>query len=70
MTCCTSNVNPPTRFRGYDGTQLTSSLSETIALHVLSQESAQDTKVAEDDNSELRALRSFVATVNPEEPDD
>src|SRR5262245_4649659 len=21
MTCCTSNVNQPTRFRGYDGTQ-------------------------------------------------
>ena len=21
MTCCTSNVNPPTRFRGYDGTE-------------------------------------------------
>ncbi len=56
-----------TRFRGYDGTPLTSSLWETIALHVFSQERAKHTKVMHDDNSELRAVRCFVATVNPEE---
>ena len=62
-------ISLDTRFRGYDGTQVTSSC-ETIALHVFSKERAQDTKVADDDTSEICALRSFVATVNPEEPND
>ena len=35
-------ISLDTRFRGYDGTQVTSSLWETIALHVFSKE---DTKV-------------------------
>jgi hypothetical protein len=31
-------ISLDTRFRGYDGTQVTSSLWETIALHVFSKE--------------------------------
>ena len=63
-------ISLDTRFRECDGIPLNSSFCQTIALHVLSKESAQVTKVADDDDSEVRALRSFAATVNPEEPDD
>jgi hypothetical protein len=63
-------ISLDTRFRECDGIPLTSSFCQTIALHVLSQESAKNTKVAQDDNSELRARRSFVEIVNPEEPGD
>ena len=50
-------ISLDTRFRGYDGTQVTSSLWETIALHVFSKEITKDTKVSDNYHSELRALR-------------
>ena len=63
-------ISLDTRFRECDGIPLTSSFCQTIALHVFSKERAQDTKVADDDTSEICALRSFAANVNPEKPGD
>ena len=50
-------ISLDTRFRGYDGTQVTSSLWETIALHVFSKE---DTKM--DCRGESQRGRFFALT--------
>ncbi|MGZ8435607.1 MAG: hypothetical protein ACXW6T_14910, partial [Candidatus Binatia bacterium] len=53
-------ISLDTRFRGYDGTQVTSSLRETIALHVFSKENTKSTKFGVLIIRNLRVLRAFV----------
>ncbi len=53
-------ISLDTRFREYDGTQVTSSLWETIALHVFSMENTKSTKFGVLIIRNLRVLRAFV----------
>ena len=50
-------ISLDTRFRGYDGTQVTSSLWETIALHVFSKE---DTKGSDDVRAKNLSPRQYI----------
>jgi hypothetical protein len=57
MICCTSDVNPPTRFRGYDGPRLP--LFVLISGQLFSKEVTKNTKFDSISVETLRVLRAL-----------